>query len=293
MQSISKALVYGLALEDRGDAAVLEKIGVEPSGDAFSAISLKPVSGTPFNPMINAGAIATCGQVQKRIGRSRIQRIQAYLSGCAGRELALMAATLANQGVNPLTRHQAIAPDGIDNLLSVMSTCGMYDFSGEWIYRVGLPAKSGVAGGIMAVLPGQLGIGIFSPLLDAQGSPVRQHASHQCGGVGVEGLKLGALSLSTSAPAATASAFVVLKMAITMTIASTETTTEAQATRRQVLITGRACARRPEPTAPDEAFIIIPHLRMQVCPLQAAFQEMFRPVTSNLDPPCHAASWRV
>ncbi len=227
IQSVSKALVYGLALEDQGEAQVLARIGVEPSGDAFNAISLQPGSGMPFNPMINAGAIATCGQIQKRNGRTRIERIQSYLSGCAGRkldidaqvyrsesetghrnraigwmlrnfdiieeeptdiletyfaqcaiqvncrDLALMAATLANQGVNPLTRHQAIAPECIDNILSVMSTCGMYDFSGEWIYRVGLPAKSGVGGGIMAVLPGQLGIGIFSPLLDGQGNSAR------------------------------------------------------------------------------------------------------------------------
>lgn len=227
IQSISKALVYGLALEDRGETEMLARIGVEPSGEAFNAISLKPVSGTPFNPMINAGAIAVCGQILERSGRSRIQRVVSYLSGCAGRgldidaavygsesetghrnraigwmlrnfgiideepteiletyfqqcairvtcrDLAVMAATLANQGVNPISRQQAIAPEGIDNILSVMSTCGMYDFSGEWIYRVGLPAKSGVAGGIMAVLPGQLGIGIFSPLLDAQGNSAR------------------------------------------------------------------------------------------------------------------------
>ncbi|MBK8070927.1 MAG: glutaminase A [Ramlibacter sp.] len=227
IQSISKALTYGLALEDQGEAGVLARIGVEPSGEAFNAISLKPVTGVPFNPMINAGAIASCGQVARRGGKSRIQRITAYLSGCAGRELdidplvyqsesatghrnraigwmlrnfdiieeepteileayfqqcairvtcrdlAIMAATLANHGVNPVTRQPAIAPEYIANILSVMSTCGMYDFSGGWIYDVGLPAKSGVGGGIMAVLPGQLGIGVFSPPLDAQGNSAR------------------------------------------------------------------------------------------------------------------------
>ena len=61
----------------------------------------------------------------------------------------------------------------MDNVLGVMASCGMYDWSGEWIYRVGLPAKSGVGGGILAVLPGQLGIGVFSPPLDAQGNSVR------------------------------------------------------------------------------------------------------------------------
>src|SRR6186997_734489 len=87
IQSISKALAYGLALEDRGEAHVLSRIGVEPSGEAFNAISLKAGTGTPFNPMINAGAIATCGQVLKKDGETRIQRITRYLSRCAGQAL--------------------------------------------------------------------------------------------------------------------------------------------------------------------------------------------------------------
>jgi glutaminase len=227
IQSISKAFVYGLALQDRGQKHVLARIGVEPSGDAFNAISLKPGSGAPFNPMINAGAIATAGQVASVGNENRIQRILRYLSSCAGRtldidpsvyrsesetghrnraigwmlrnfeiieedpheiletyfqqcsirvtcrDLAFMGATLANQGVNPFTREPAIQRDYVDNILSVMATCGMYDYSGEWLYRVGLPAKSGVGGGIIAVLPGQLGIGIFSPPLDSQGNSVR------------------------------------------------------------------------------------------------------------------------
>lgn len=227
IQSISKAISYGLALEDRGEEHVLSRIGVEPSGEGFNAISLREGSGTPFNPMINAGAIATCGQILKTDTESRIQRITRYLSRCAGEalevdeevyrsesatghrnraigwmlrnfnildedpdevletyfqqcslrvtcaDLAVMGATLANQGVNPLTGERAIATEYVDNILGVMATCGMYDWSGEWIYRVGLPAKSGVGGGILAVLPGQLGIGVFSPPLDAQGNSVR------------------------------------------------------------------------------------------------------------------------
>ncbi|MBL8384290.1 MAG: glutaminase A [Burkholderiales bacterium] len=227
IQSISKALTYGLALEDRGEEFMLSRIGVEPSGDAFNAISLKPDSGAPFNPMINAGAIAACGQILATGNRSRIARILEYLSSCAGRaldidaavyrsesdtghrnraigwmlrnfgiideeptailetyfqqcairvscrDLAIIGATLANDGRNPLTREQAIAPECVDNVLSVMASSGMYDFSGEWLYRVGLPAKSGVGGGILAVLPGQLGIGVFSPPLDQQGNSAR------------------------------------------------------------------------------------------------------------------------
>ncbi|HSD10026.1 MAG TPA: glutaminase A, partial [Candidatus Binatia bacterium] len=89
------------------------------------------------------------------------------------RDLSIMAATLANGGVNPLTGERAIRRDFVEHLLSVMTTCGMYDYAGEWLYWVGLPAKSGVAGGLLAVLPGQLGIGIFSPPLDARGNSVR------------------------------------------------------------------------------------------------------------------------
>lgn len=89
------------------------------------------------------------------------------------RDLALMAATLANGGVNPLTRERALRSDLVPNVLSVMTTCGMYDYAGEWLYEVGVPAKSGVSGGVLAVLPGQLGIGVFSPPLDERGNSVR------------------------------------------------------------------------------------------------------------------------
>jgi glutaminase len=89
------------------------------------------------------------------------------------RDLATMAATLANRGVNPVTGAHALYARYVENVLSVMSTCGMYDYAGEWVYTVGLPAKSGVAGGVIAVLPGQLGIGVFSPRLDERGNSAR------------------------------------------------------------------------------------------------------------------------
>lgn len=89
------------------------------------------------------------------------------------RDLSVIAASLANGGVNPMTGEQAVRPELVENILSVMATCGMYNYAGEWVYRVGMPAKSGVAGGILAVLPGQLGIGVFSPPLDARGNSVR------------------------------------------------------------------------------------------------------------------------
>ena len=89
------------------------------------------------------------------------------------RDLSLMAAALANGGVNPVSGERALAREHVDRVLSVMTTCGMYDAAGEWVVDVGMPAKSGVAGGVLAVLPGQLGIAVFSPPLDAHGNSVR------------------------------------------------------------------------------------------------------------------------
>ena len=88
-------------------------------------------------------------------------------------DLAMIGATLANKGVNPATGTRAIAEGHVPSVLSVMATCGMYDSAGQWLFDVGLPAKSGVAGGILAVLPGQVGIGAFSPRLDSYGNSVR------------------------------------------------------------------------------------------------------------------------
>jgi glutaminase len=89
------------------------------------------------------------------------------------RDLALMAATLANGGVNPAAGERVLDREVVDRVLSVMTTCGMYDSAGEWVVDVGMPAKSGVAGGVLAVLPGQLGIAVFSPPLDPHGNSVR------------------------------------------------------------------------------------------------------------------------
>lgn len=227
IQSISKPLVYGLALEDQGAERVQRAVGVEPSGEAFNSISLEAGTGRPMNPMINAGAIATSSLVQGETRVARLERVLDTMSAYAGRrldideavfaserdtghrnraighllrnydilsgdpedaldlyfhqcavrvdcrDLALVGATLANGGTNPLTGARAVAADCVGPILSVMATSGVYDFTGEWVYRVGLPAKSGVGGGIVAVLPGQLGIAVFSPALDERGNSVR------------------------------------------------------------------------------------------------------------------------
>jgi glutaminase len=88
-------------------------------------------------------------------------------------DLARMGATLARGGVNPMTGRRVTDNVVVQRTLSVMVTCGMYDAAGDWVSAVGMPAKSGVGGGIVAVLPGQLGIGVYSPPLDAKGNSVR------------------------------------------------------------------------------------------------------------------------
>ncbi|MDQ8021593.1 MAG: glutaminase A [Moraxellaceae bacterium] len=89
------------------------------------------------------------------------------------RDLAYMAATLANNGTHPLSRARTLPSEYVERVLGVMATCGMYDYAGSWLYEVGMPAKSGVGGGIIAVLPGRFGIGVFSPRLDEKGNSVR------------------------------------------------------------------------------------------------------------------------
>ncbi|MCH5374867.1 MAG: glutaminase A, partial [Planctomycetes bacterium] len=227
IQSISKPFVYAMALQDNGLASVLDKVGVEPSGDAFNSISLHTGSGRPYNPMINAGAIAASGLIHGADQQDKMDRILETFSAFAGRrlsvdetvyrserdtgfrnfaigymlrnfdilrsdpvptldlyfrqcsilvncrDLAVMAATLANAGVSPITGKVALDAACVPQVLSVMATCGMYDYAGEWIYRVGLPSKSGVAGGIIGVLPGQMGISVFSPPLDPRGNSIR------------------------------------------------------------------------------------------------------------------------
>ena len=110
--------------------------------------------------------------------RDRVEEsLELYFQQCSVlitcRDLAVMGATLANGGVNPLTGERAIDQQYVKYMLSIMLSCGMYDYAGEWAYRVGIPSKSGVGGGIVAVIPGVAGIGIFSPPLDIKGNSVR------------------------------------------------------------------------------------------------------------------------
>jgi glutaminase len=226
IQSISKAFVFALALELLGAETVEAIIGVEPSGDSFNSIRLRP-DNRPYNPMVNSGAIACSGLIHCTKGKNAFDYIRDALGRFAGRDLdvdesvfaseretgdrnraiayllrnygvvkgevdavldiyfrqcsvlvtardlAIMAATLANNGVNPVTGEEVMKPYSVARTLSIMTSSGMYDYAGEWVYRIGMPAKSGVGGGIVAALPAQLGLGTFSPLLDSHGNSVR------------------------------------------------------------------------------------------------------------------------
>ncbi len=186
IQSISKAFVFALALETIGAERVEGVIGVEPSGEAFNSVRLR-ADNRPFNPMVNAGAIACSGLIYDAQGKDAFGCILAALSAFAGRKLgvdeaifaseratgdrnraiayllrnyavikgdvdavldvyfgqcsvlvtardiAVMAATLANRGLNPLSGEQVVSPYAVARTLSVMTSSGMYDYAGEWI----------------------------------------------------------------------------------------------------------------------------------------------------------------
>lgn len=106
-----------------------------------------------------------------------MEALDIYTRECAvnvsARDLATMGATLANGGRNPLTRHQVVSPETARHVVAMMATSGLFESTGEWIYRVGVPAKSGAGGGIVAVVPGRFAIGVYSPPLDDAGNSVR------------------------------------------------------------------------------------------------------------------------
>ena len=228
LQSISKVFGYALALEEHGRDYVLERVGVEPSGDAFNSIVVDERNSRPFNPMVNAGALVVCDMIGGRDHAEQLERslaalrayaanpalevdaatlaaelgdadrnrailylmrsqgmvhgdveatLRLYLEQCSVRvtagDLATMGATLANGGTNPASGERVLCRERVRDVLSVMFTCGMYDYAGEWAFDVGLPAKSGVSGGIVCVIPGKMGVAVLSPGLDPYGNSIR------------------------------------------------------------------------------------------------------------------------
>ncbi len=225
IQSISKVISLAIALERCGYDKVFEKMNMEPSGDAFnSLLKLDMASDKPFNPMINAGAIATAGYLvpemtfdemlaytrrvcmdpgitmdekvfesemthcarnraigyllqSKGILESDVEKtIRRYTKMCS---LSVTAESLANFGLvlssggrHPETGVRLMDADAVRVVKTIMMTCGMYDGSGEFAVRVGIPSKSGVGGGILAVVEKRMGIGIYGPALDEKGNSI-------------------------------------------------------------------------------------------------------------------------
>lgn len=122
-------------------------------------------------------AIASLMYAYGHIKSNPLQATDIYTEQCSvsanARDLAIMAATLANAGTNPVTGKVVMKPDNIPEVLSVMATAGLYDDTGKWLYKTGLPAKSGVGGGLIAVAPGKFGIAAISPPLDSAGNSVK------------------------------------------------------------------------------------------------------------------------
>ncbi|WP_408954948.1 glutaminase A [Natroniella sp. ANB-PHB2] len=227
IQSVSKPLTLMLAIMDNGIDSVFDKVGVEPTGDPFNSIIKLTGFAKPYNPMINAGAIAVTSMIKGNDKEDKFSRIigffrklakndglelnqEVYFSeketGDRNRSLAYymrdqeiitgnieeivdlyfkqcsievnctdianMAAVLANQGVDPVTKERIIPRKIARIVRTLMTTCGMYDKSGNFAIEVGLAAKSGVGGGIMAEVPERFGIGVYGPALDDKGNSI-------------------------------------------------------------------------------------------------------------------------
>lgn len=228
IQSISKVFTLALVMQEHGEEDILEKIGVDATGQPFNSINaIEDISERSVNSFVNAGAIATTSLVPGKTPEEKWENIATTYNAFAGRnlevnqpvyksesetnqrnqaiamllnayeriyddpqttvdlytrqcsvnvtahDLAVMAGTLANGGVNPVTGKRVVNAEHVPQILAVMATAGLYDDSGIWLYNVGLPAKSGVGGGIIAVAPGRFGIAAFSPPLDPAGNSVR------------------------------------------------------------------------------------------------------------------------
>jgi glutaminase len=211
IMSVSKPFVFALVCETLGPEETRARLGANATGLPFNSLAAVEQGAGRTNPMVNAGAIATTSLVPGLTAEGQWQFIHDGLSRFAGRKLALneevyasasrtnyreptqatdlytrqcslnvsardlavMGATLADGGVNPVTRQRVVDAAVCHYVLTVMITAGLYETSGDWLYDVGLPGKSGIGGGIVAVAPGKGGFGTFAPPLDAAGNSVK------------------------------------------------------------------------------------------------------------------------
>uniref|UniRef100_A0A8C6LQZ0 glutaminase n=1 Tax=Nothobranchius furzeri TaxID=105023 RepID=A0A8C6LQZ0_NOTFU len=196
LQSCVKPLQYAISVHESGTEDVHNFVGMEPSGLKFNMLSLDEEG--PHNPMVNAGAILISSLIKSEketgdrnfaigyymkekkcfpSGAEMIDALDFYFQLCSIEVTcesgSIMAATLANGGICPITGERVLSAEAVRNTLSLMHSCGMYDFSGQMAFHVGLPAKSGVSGAILLVIPNVMGVMCWSPPLDRVGNSVR------------------------------------------------------------------------------------------------------------------------
>ena len=165
--------------------------------DAYAGAKLgfnEKVYDSEVNDNKNNQAISKILDARGRMGSDPLEATTVYTKACSvnvsSHNLGMMAATLANDGVNPITGKKVLDKNYVPKIFAIMATAGLYDNAGDWLYLTGTPAKSGVGGGIFAVVPGKLGIGVVSPPLDKFGNSVRgqQAASYIIDQLGINPL---------------------------------------------------------------------------------------------------------
>ncbi|GAO40994.1 glutaminase [Flavihumibacter petaseus NBRC 106054] len=176
---VNPGAIAAVSLVNGADSAAKWK-NILQTHDEFAGADLQlngPVYISEAGDNLRNQAIAHLLLAYGRMYFDPVQSTDVYTKQCAinvnARDLGIMAATLANGGVNPITKKKVVSPETTAFTLSVMATAGLYDDSGQWLYAVGLPAKSGVGGGIIAVCPGKFGIAVISPPLNAAGNSVK------------------------------------------------------------------------------------------------------------------------
>jgi glutaminase len=176
---VNPGAIAATSLVKGNDSAAKWKSILQMQSDfAGRPLSLNwPVYVSEAGDNLRNQAIAHLLKAYGRMYFDPVQSTDIYTKQCAinvnAKDLATMAATLANGGVNPVTRKKIVSAETVMHTLAVMATAGLYDDSGIWFYHAGVPAKSGVGGGLLAVCPGRFGIAVISPPLDEAGNSVK------------------------------------------------------------------------------------------------------------------------